>query len=160
MSLAARIGDLHVCPMVIPGTPPIPHVGGPVTMGSANVLIGGMAAARVGDMLMCPPVGPTDSITNGSPTVLINSMPAARVGDPTAHGGVIIAGCPTVIIGASSNAGSAGAGMAQSQERQPAPPAPLASGQALTEPGRQAEALRAAARDGIPFCEACQRGGH
>ena len=160
MSLAARIGDFHTCPMLIPGTPPIPHVGGPVMIGSPNVLIGSMPAARVGDTLMCPPVGPTDSIVNGSPTVLINSMPAARLGDPTAHGGVIIAGCPTVIIGASGNAGSAGAGLAQSQERQPAPPAPLASGQALTEPRRQAEALRAAARDGTPFCEACQRGAH
>jgi uncharacterized Zn-binding protein involved in type VI secretion len=144
--------------MVIPGTPPIPHVGGPVTIGSTNVLIGGMAAARVGDMLMCPPVGPTDSITSGSPTVLINSMPAARLGDPTAHGGVIVVGCPTVIIGASSNAGAGGAGMAKSKEKQPGPPAPLASGQALREPKRQAEVLRTAARDGTPFCEACQRG--
>jgi len=66
---AARIGDMHVCPMLTPGLPPIPHVGGPVTLGSPTVLIGGMPAARMGDMLVC--VGPPDSIVMGCPTVLI-----------------------------------------------------------------------------------------
>ncbi len=66
---AARMGDMHTCPMVTPGTPPIPHVGGPITMGSATVLIGGQPAARVGDMATC--VGPPDSIVAGCPTVLI-----------------------------------------------------------------------------------------
>lgn len=66
---AARMGDMHTCPMVTPGTPPVPHVGGPITMGSATVLIGGQPAARVGDMATC--TGPPDSIVAGCPTVLI-----------------------------------------------------------------------------------------
>ena len=107
MPQAARIGDMHVCPMVTPGLPPIPHVGGPITMGCPTVLIGGMPAARVGDMATC--VGPPDAIAMGSPTVLIGYMPAARVGDSTTHGGTIAMGCPTVIIGDSGGAGG-GAG--------------------------------------------------
>ncbi len=66
---AARLGDMHVCPMVTPGLPPIPHVGGPITLGSATVLIGGQPAARMGDMATC--VGPPDTIAVGAPTVLI-----------------------------------------------------------------------------------------
>ncbi len=66
---AARLGDMHVCPMVTPGVPPIPHVGGPITLGSATVLIGGQPAARMGDMATC--VGPPDTIAMGCPTVLI-----------------------------------------------------------------------------------------
>jgi len=66
---AARLGDMHVCPMVTPGVPPIPHVGGPITLGSATVLIGGQPAARMGDMCIC--VGPPDTIALGCPTVLI-----------------------------------------------------------------------------------------
>ncbi len=97
MPPAARIGDLHTCPMVTPGTPPIPHVGGPVSVGFPTVMIGGMPAARVGDMAIC--VGPPDSIAMGSPTVLIGNMMAARLGDPTVHGGVISVGFPTVLIG-------------------------------------------------------------
>ncbi|NCU05503.1 MAG: type VI secretion protein [Chitinophagaceae bacterium] len=95
MSMAARVGDMHVCPMVN-GT--VPHVGGPVMPpGCPTVLIGGMPAARVGDMLVC--TGPPDTIIKGSATVMIGGMPAARMGDTTAHGGTIVAGCPTVIIG-------------------------------------------------------------
>lgn len=95
---AARVGDMHTCPMQTPGTPPIPHVGGPVMpAGEPTVLIGGMPAARVGDMATC--VGPPDSIVKGSGTVLIGGMPAARMGDSTAHGGSISVGCPTVLIG-------------------------------------------------------------
>src|SRR6187431_10407 len=94
---AARIGDNHMCPMVTPGVPPIPHVGGPISIGCPTVLIGNMPAARIGDMLVC--VGPPDLIVAGQPKVLIGSMPAARIGDQTAHGGVIVAGCPTVLIG-------------------------------------------------------------
>ena len=93
--MAARVGDMHVCPMVN-GT--VPHVGGPVMPpGCPTVLIGGMPAARVGDMLVC--TGPPDTIIKGSATVMIGGMPAARMGDTTAHGGTIVAGCPTVIIG-------------------------------------------------------------
>jgi uncharacterized Zn-binding protein involved in type VI secretion len=66
---AARLGDMHVCPMVTPGVPPVPHVGGPITLGSATVLIGGQPAARMGDMATC--VGPPDTIAAGCPTVLI-----------------------------------------------------------------------------------------
>ncbi|HPF52253.1 MAG TPA: PAAR domain-containing protein [Draconibacterium sp.] len=96
MPPAARITDFHTCPMVNPG--PVPHVGGPILPpGSPTVLIGGMPAARVGDMAVC--TGPPDTIVQGSGTVLIGGAPAARMGDMTAHGGVIVAGCPTVIIG-------------------------------------------------------------
>lgn len=69
---AARVGDMHVCPMVTPGTPPIPHVGGPILPpGSPTVLIGNMPAARVGDMATC--VGPPDSIVVGCPSVMIGT---------------------------------------------------------------------------------------
>lgn len=92
---AARITDMHVCPMV---TGTVPHVGGPVLPpGEPTVLIGGMPAARVGDMATC--TGPPDSIVMGSATVFIGGMPAARMGDTTAHGGSIVAGDATVLIG-------------------------------------------------------------
>lgn len=95
---AARISDMHTCPMVNPGTPPIPHVGGPVSgPGVPTVLIGNMPAAVVGDMCIC--VGPPDTIAMGSSGVLIGGKPAARMGDSTAHGGVIAIGLPTVLIG-------------------------------------------------------------
>lgn len=97
MKPAARLGDMHICPMVTPGTPPIPHVGGPVTIGEPTVLIGMMPAARMGDMCTC--VGPPDMIAMGSPTVLIGMKMAARMGDQTIHGGIITLGCPTVLIG-------------------------------------------------------------
>lgn len=86
---------MHVCPMV---TGTVPHVGGPVAgPGSPTVLIGGMPAAVVGDMCVC--TGPPDTIVKGSATVLIGGKPAARMGDTTAHGGSIVAGQPTVMIG-------------------------------------------------------------
>jgi uncharacterized Zn-binding protein involved in type VI secretion len=89
---------MHVCPMVTPGVPPIPHVGGPVMPpGCPTVLIGNMPAARATDMCVC--VGPPDVIALGSFTVLIGKMPAARMGDMTAHGGSIVMGLPTVLIG-------------------------------------------------------------
>lgn len=95
---AARIGDMHVCPMVTPGVPPIPHVGGPVVgPGCPTVLIGGMPAAVMGDMCTC--VGPPDTIILGSVGVMIGGKPAARMGDMCAHGGMITLGCPTVLIG-------------------------------------------------------------
>ncbi len=95
---AARITDMHVCPMVTPGVPPVPHVGGPITgPGVPNVLIGGMPAAVMGDMATC--VGPPDTILKGSVGVLIGGKPAARMGDTCAHGGTIVLGCPTVMIG-------------------------------------------------------------
>ena len=67
---AARITDMHACPMVTPGVPPVPHVGGPISgPGSPTVLIGGLPAARMGDMCVC--TGPPDSIAKGLPTVMI-----------------------------------------------------------------------------------------
>lgn len=95
---AARITDMHVCPMVTPGVPPIPHVGGPILPpGAPTVLIVSLPAATVTNMCMC--VGPPDVIVKGSATVLIQKLPAARMGDSTAHGGVIVLGAPTVLIG-------------------------------------------------------------
>ena len=95
---AARLTDMHACPMVTPGVPPIPHVGGPILPAcSINVLIGSLPAARVTDKSLC--VGPPDIIVKGSFTVLINSLPAARVLDTTAHGGTIVMGMPTVLVG-------------------------------------------------------------
>ena len=95
MPAAARLSDMHTCPKVEPG--PVPHVGGPITAGEPTVLIGFTAAAREGDKATC--TGPPDGIKRGEPTVLIGGQPAARQGDPTEHGGVIAAGCPTVLIG-------------------------------------------------------------
>ncbi len=98
MPPASRIGDMHVCPMASPATPPVPHVGGPILPPcEPTVLIGMIPAARVGDMCTC--VGPPDTIAMGSPTVLIGNMMAARIGDTTIHGGKIIVGFPTVMIG-------------------------------------------------------------
>jgi uncharacterized Zn-binding protein involved in type VI secretion len=98
MPPAARLTDMHVCPMVTPGVPPIPHVGGPIVgPGTPTVFIGGMPAATVGDMCVC--VGPPDPIMLGSTSVLIGGKPAARMGDTTAHGGSIVLGCPNVMIG-------------------------------------------------------------
>ncbi len=98
MPPAARLTDFHQCPMVTPGVPPVPHVGGPIVgPGMPTVLIASLPAARVGDMLAC--VGPPDSIVKGSATVMIGGMPAARLGDQTAHGGQIMLGAFNVLIG-------------------------------------------------------------
>jgi len=95
---AARLTDMHVCPMQTPGVPPIPHVGGPITgPGAPTVLVGGLPAAVLGDLATC--VGPPATIVAGSATVLVGGKPAARMGDGTAHGGTIVAGLPTVLIG-------------------------------------------------------------
>jgi uncharacterized Zn-binding protein involved in type VI secretion len=92
---AARLTDMHVCPMV---TGIVPHVGGPISApGAPTVLTCVMPQARVGDMCVC--VGPPDVIALGSITVLVSGQPAARMGDMTAHGGSIILGAPTVLIG-------------------------------------------------------------
>ena len=95
MPPAARLTDMHVCPLV---TVLVPHVGGPIVApGCPTVLIGGLPAARVTDVAVC--VGPPDMIALGSFTVMIGGLPAARMGDMTAHGGVIVGPCcPTVII--------------------------------------------------------------
>jgi uncharacterized Zn-binding protein involved in type VI secretion len=95
---AARVGDMHACPLATPALPPVPHVGGPIVPpGCVRVLIGGQPAARMGDLCMC--VGPPDAIAAGSTRVMIGGQPAARAADPTVHGGAITAGMPTVLIG-------------------------------------------------------------
>lgn len=94
MAPAARISDMHTCPMC---DGPKPHVGGPIVKGCFTVLIDYMPAARVSDTAIC--VGPTDTIVDGSSSVMIDSMPAARMGDSTSHGGTIVKGCMTVMIG-------------------------------------------------------------
>ncbi len=95
MPPAARLTDMHVCPMT---TGPVPHVGGPILgPGIPTVLIAGMPAAVMGDSATC--VGPPDTIAKGSATVMIGGKPAARMGDTCAHGGSIVLGAPTVMIG-------------------------------------------------------------
>ena len=95
---AARITDLHVCPMQTPAIIPIPHIGGPIIgPGAATVLIGGLSAAVEGDMCVC--IGPPDKISKGSATVTFEGKAAARMGDTTAHGGKLLSMCPTVLIG-------------------------------------------------------------
>ncbi|OYV49874.1 MAG: hypothetical protein B7Z78_12660 [Rhodospirillales bacterium 20-60-12] len=129
---AARITDMHTCPAT---TGPVPHVGGAIMKGSPNVFIGGIPAARVSDMAVC--VGPPNSIVTGAATVFINGLPAARMTDEMAHGGLIIGGLPTVLIGD----GAAG----------PMGPLGAAGGGA----GGAAEALTQAAALGKPFCAIC-----
>lgn len=126
---AARLTDMHVCPM---STGPVPHVGGPiVSMGAPTVLIGNLPAARVGDMATC--VGPPDFIAPpGAPSVLISGMPAARMGDTTLHGGRVILGCLTVLIGTDAGGSGMGAG-----------PAPLS--------GAPCDCMTAAKRNAVPF---------
>src|SRR5690606_5462507 len=92
---AARLTDMHVCPM---WTGPVPHVGGPITApGAPTVLVGNLPAARISDMVTC--AGPPDTIVSGVPNILIMGMPAARLTDLTAHGGTIVVGWPTVLYG-------------------------------------------------------------
>ncbi len=91
---AARATDMHVCPML---TVLVPHVGGPIALGCFTVLTGSLPQARMGDMAVC--VGPPDAIVLGSFTVLVGGQPAARMGDMCAHGGTIVLGLPTVLIG-------------------------------------------------------------
>lgn len=98
MPAAARLTDLHICPLLTPGLSPIAHVGGPVLgPGVPTVMIGKLPAAVLGDQCSC--IGPPDTIAMGSMTVMIGGKPAARVGDLCAHGGQVSLGCPTVMIG-------------------------------------------------------------
>ncbi len=95
MAAAARATDTHTCPMA---NGPTPHVGGPLLPGgNSSVFIGGLPASIVGDSCIC--TGPTDALVAGSSSVFIAGSPAVRMGDTTAHGGVVVVGCPTVIIG-------------------------------------------------------------
>jgi|GEM_PF-497014 len=139
---AARVTDMHVCPMVNPG--PVPHVGGPILPPcKVNVLTGKLPQARISDRALC--IGPPDVVVTGSATVLVGGLPAARLGDNTGHGGVIVAGCFTVLIGDASGGGGGGGGGA----------GVLANAAAFSEPALQAQALIAAAKSGAPFCAKC-----
>lgn len=143
---AARIGDMHMCPMV---TGLVPHVGGPVVgPGVPTVLVGGMPAAVSGDLCAC--TGPPDTIVLGSTGVFIGGKPAARIGDQCAHGGKIVVGCLTVLIG-ETFVGRALAGAS-----------PVALVMAMksmlpnvSEAVVQAVTLQKAASGGMSFCEKC-----
>lgn len=172
---AARLTDMHVCPMV---TGIVPHVGGPILPVCApTVLTGKLPQARVTDMLTC--VGPPDVIVKGSATVFVSGLPAARMLDATAHGGVIMLGCFTVLIGDSASGGGGGGGpmgmgkggagggspgTGKLAGFSPPPPAmpnasgALASAAAFSSPRTQAATLKAAAKSGAPFVERCRRG--
>ncbi len=127
---AARVTDMHTCPMATPGTPPVPHVGGPILPScSINVITGGLPQARVTDMCLC--VGPPDVIIKGSASVLVNNLPAARMGDSTTHGGVIVTGLPSVLIGDAGGGGNMG------------------PGGAIAPPGKPC--MRTAAKNSSPF---------
>lgn len=152
---AARIGDIHTCPAA---NGPVPHVGGPILTGFPTVLIGGMPAARVTDLATC--VGPPAMIVKGSATVFIGGLPAARMGDQTVHGGIVVTGCPTVLIGdAGSGGGGAGAAGGAAGGGGAADVTELLSDRAaVPAPVQQAQVLQAAARSGTPFCERCAAG--
>ncbi len=145
---AARVGDMHVCPMV---TGVVPHVGGPVMPpGMPTVLIGGMPAATMSNMCTC--VGPPDVIVLGSTGVLIGGKPAARMGDMCAHGGTIVAGCPTVLIGETSAGGGGGfAGMPTQVMLSVMKDMPSDVATKMA----QVVTMKEAAANGVPFCEKC-----
>jgi|SRR5687768_14436116 len=141
---AARLTDMHVCPMI---TVLVPHVGGPVAFpGEPRVLIGGLPAARVGDFCIC--VGPPDVIVLGSFTVLIGGKPAARMGDLTAHGGAIVGGFPQVMIGDVGGAsGAPGSGMGAGTPAAFTMQAARAGGAAFTRTTCNAEAVLGELKD-------------
>jgi uncharacterized Zn-binding protein involved in type VI secretion len=155
MPPAARITDMHTCPMV---TVLVPHVGGPIIPPCCpTVLTGGLPQARVTDMLIC--VGPTDMIAKGSAGVFVGGLPAARIGDPTVHGGVIVVGLPTVIIGEVGSGPGGGGSMGGAGRGSGGGPDLMSSGAALSAPGQQSQTLQNASNDGTPFCERCAQGG-
>jgi uncharacterized Zn-binding protein involved in type VI secretion len=165
---AARVTDMHVCPMV---TGLVPHIGGPVIPPCAiTVITGNMIQARISDMCVC--AGPPDVIAMGSATVLVVGLPAARILDNTAHGGVIVTGFPTVLIGDASSGGGGGggggaggggggAGGSSSPRSAGAGSGGGAGNRAATNsttfvnPATQAAVLKAAAARGTPFCQKC-----
>ncbi len=146
---AARIGDMHMCPMVTPGLPTVPHVGGPISGPCVpTVLIGGRPAAVMGDTCVC--VGPPDTIIMGSIGVFIGGKPAARMGDPCVHGGRITMGCPTVFIGNAAPGGPASPVAASLLKVAMSRLGGKFSGQA-----DQIASLRNAAKNGNIGCEVC-----
>jgi len=134
----------------------VPHVGGPILPPCApTVIIGNMPAARMTDMATC--VGPPDVIAKGSPTVLIGGLMAARIGDLTAHGGAIVLGFPTVIIGEVGMGAPVVVTPLPPSEPAP-PPDPSTAGNfesttaAVCDPAQQIAAMQSAAAAGLPFC--------
>lgn len=150
MPPAARITDMHVCPMV---TGLVPHVGGPISLGSPNVLTGKLPQARVGDMAVC--VGPPDTVAMGSSGVFVNKRPAARMGDQCAHGGVIVVGLPTVLIGETGGGGGGGAGGPPGDGQAKTAEAGVEVNLKFVDYVAQVKTLKAAAETGTPFCEVC-----
>lgn len=153
---AARVGDMHVCPMVTPGTPPVPHVGGPILPPcSVNVLTGAIPQARITDMCVC--VGPPDTIAKGSATVLVNKLMAARMGDLCAHGGTISIGLPTVLIGDAGGGGGGAPGVAKAPKHNAAneQEGAFSTAAAFIAPVQQVIAYKNAAEQAKPFCERC-----
>jgi len=143
---AARILDMHVCPM---STGPVPHVGGPILPPCMiTVLTGKLPQARVTDMAVC--VGPPDVIVKGSATVFVGKLPAARLGDSMAHGGTIVQGLPTVLIG---DAGSGSIGAPKMSMVMPK----MGTEKEGSEPKAQIKTLISASQKGVPFCEQCMR---
>jgi uncharacterized Zn-binding protein involved in type VI secretion len=149
---AARVGDMHVCPMVTPGTPPIPHVGGPILPPCMpTVITCGMPQARVTDMCTC--IGPLDSIATGSPMVLVGGLMAARMFDSTLHGGVIMTGAPTVLIGTgAATMIKQGIGSLVKQAKKL-----IAENAKNIDPVAFKKAMIGASQKGAPFCEQCAR---
>jgi uncharacterized Zn-binding protein involved in type VI secretion len=181
---AARITDMHVCPMQTPAVVPIPHVGGPIVGPcSPNVITGGLLQARITDQCIC--VGPPDVIVKGSMTVLVNKLQAARIADLCAHGGQIVTGLPTVLIGDKAgggggagapgggggsaeglDAGKSGAGQVATEFARDALAGGipegleqvgdlLSSAPGIPDPLTQAQTLVEAAKEGLPFVGRC-----
>src|SRR4051794_7067590 len=151
---------MHTCPMV---TGIVPHVGGPIITGMFTVLTGNMPQARVTDTCIC--IGPPDMIIKGSMTVLVGGLQAARIFDTTVHGGVIVTGWPTVLIGDEPPGGGGGGGGAPGGEGSAVTwsggdpggfgggdEGAATSASALAHPAEQAQALVEAAENGAPFC--------
>ena len=154
---AARIGDMHICPMITPGVPPVPHVGGPILGGVATVLIGGVPAAVMGDTCTC--TGPPDAILIGSMGVLIGGKPAARMGDQCAHGGTISIGMATVLIG--EMGGGAGGASVMSEEVVDAVEQVMSEMPPETaKKAQQVVTLLKACIHGTPFCAVCEEKKH
>jgi uncharacterized Zn-binding protein involved in type VI secretion len=145
MPPAARITDMHVCPMF---SGPVPHVGGPIIQGEFTVFTAFLPQARMTDKCVC--VGPPDMIAKGSPTVHVGGLMAARMGDLTMHGGSIVVGCPTVLIG-EAGAGSLG----ETKMSMVMPKMGMEKKGADTK--AQIETMIAASQKGAPFCEECER---
>ncbi len=133
----------------------VPHVGGPIITGMATVLTGSLPQARVTDTCTC--VGPPDMIIMGSPTVLVGGLMAARIGDPTVHGGVIVTGLPTVLIGESGAGGGGSGGGGTGSGDVAMNFATSSSG--LDSPAHQAKAHKDASKAGTPAIEVCKGGG-